>query len=192
MQSTTNCILIALILLAGIIGCDTKPQKVPSPRAYTPHAYPQPVVKTDSDYVQEVIDTIAIYKKDIANSVGRTGQQLDNSGNADEFTKTVTAITAIQKASNDVVLFVNRLNQLDISKCPSDFKAYYRIYVEKYSVLANSFYRISNYDEETGLIGNVLEVVKLGAQGEQYKKDCEDAENALFQLAKNKYGATIP
>ena len=185
-------IFITLILLAGIIGCDTKPKEVPSPRAYTPRAYPQPVVKTDSDYVQEVIDTIVIYKKDIANSVGRTGQQLDNSGNADEFTKTVTAITALQKASNDAVLFVNRLNQLDISRCPSDFKAHYRIYVEKYSVLANTLYGISHYDEETGLIGNIFGVVTLGAQGEQYKKDCEDAENALFQLAQNKYGATIP
>lgn len=193
MKTPVPFLLTALIILTGIVGCDSKSDFTPGRREISPAPQYQPLprVKTEADYVQDVIDTITIYKQNLNKSASRSAQQLE-SRNSNDFVSVMQGIGDIQKMSEDTVSYARMLNQLDVSNCPADFRACYAAYVERIAILANSFHQSTHLDENGELGGTFFSMIGLAINGEQYTQDVRDAEEALYQLAQNKYGATIP
>ena len=94
--------------------------------------------------------------------------------------------------SNEIALYANKLNQLDTSRCPADFRACYTACTERVTIFSNALYQTTHFNENDGLVGMIGSGIQLGMMGDQYGQDMVNAENAMLQLAQNKYGVSIP
>lgn len=144
--------LIALFIFStGIVGCDLE--------------------SSEEDYVQDVIDCIADYKSDLKDSL----QSIDSNSN-------YSADFQVYLESLQVfVLYSERLNHIDTSDCPSDFRRRFNDYARAVNTFTNTLISITSGTPN-------LNQINLDAQ----IKEIDYTENALYELAKDKYDAYVP
>lgn len=148
-----------LFFLSGIVGCQ---------------------FKTEADYVQDVVNSIAVYKADLKSRI----QEIDASSGGSE-DNPIKAMENIKVASKEFVQYSNKLNQLNLSSCPADFRQSVENYAKKVETFTKALDQM--FSEDSGLIG----MFAIASQMENITKEVDNAEQAMIQLAKDKYGASV-
>ncbi len=163
----------------------TNANSTPAPKGANANSMPTLKGTTDADYVQWVVDMIDFYKTNMMKSLKLPDINQVGVNPLSDIMGIMQTSAAVQDASQKYVVFAQLLNQLDVSKCPEDFRALYTEYARKNLVLADGMYKLFN--EEVGF----LDLYVIGLQ-DGYTKDLDKVEKEMYSLAKNKYGATIP
>ncbi len=164
---------------------ETNANSTPAPKGTNADSMPTLKGTTDADYVQWVVDMIDFYKTNMMKSLKLPDIDQVGVNPLSDIMGIMQTSAAVQDASQKYVVFAQLLNQLDVSKCPEDFRALYTEYARKNLVLADGMYKLFN--EEVGF----LDLYVIGLQ-DGYTKDLDKVEKEMYSLAKNKYGATIP
>ena len=128
------------------------------------------LIKSDADRVQEVIDSIAEYKANYEKNC----QGIEPS------------VANMQKLFKEMSLYSDNLEQLNVSNCPEDFRKCYEDYAKKIANTVNLSNQISNNSDDG------MTMFLFMAQIATYTEEVKKSEETLYQLAKEKYGASVP
>lgn len=127
------------------------------------------LIKSDADRVQEVIDSIAEYKANYEKNC----QEIEPS------------IANMPKVTKEMSLYSDNLGQLNVSSCPEDFRKCYEDYAKSIANIVNLCNQVCNNDNAMAAL---MFMAQIAASADEVKK----SEETLYQLAKEKYGATVP
>lgn len=121
--------------------------------------------KSDADHVYDAMATISS-----CNEISNLDTIPTNPQQLQEFVDAMTE-------------YSNKLNQVDVSKCPADFRESFKTYAANVAKCSDIFNKLMQ--------GDPAAIFEFEAKGDQYVQDMLNSENALYQLAKDKYHVPI-
>lgn len=154
-------LVLVLSVFVGLTGCDD-PEIQKLQKTYLP---------TESDHVEKAMELVQEYKQIFADR-GRSSYNRLESGSGGFF-QDVDDIRAISEAYST---YAQNIQTIDISKCPVDFQARFKNYVQCEAKMASVFASVTS--------GNIFAM----SEGDRAKENVDAAWEALTSLAVEKYG----
>ncbi|MDO4628928.1 MAG: hypothetical protein Q4C70_07060 [Planctomycetia bacterium] len=140
---------------------------------------------TPADYVCEAMTFLCEYNALRQNSMEQAQQRAQ--GYSNDVQGVMGVIGDIRSFSETQARYLRNVSTIDISNCPVDFQTKFRNYVQLETEILNLLAGFTHPDSLEGFLGGTLNVV---IRGDQLSTEINVATEALFSLARDKYGFT--